>query len=132
MLGAVLCLVLGGCSFFWEDIGKQPDPAPFLATSAEDIRKAADSEKLTAPLEVAGPIAANSISIAPWIVCVRSGASEQSRQRVYSVFFREGKVSSIQASAIVDRCEAQNFVPLPASTAPVQTAAAKGSRSVRP
>ena len=77
-------------------------------------------------------IAANSISVAPWIVCVRSGATEQSRQRVYSVFFREGKVSSIQASAIVDRCEAQNFVPLPASTAPVQTAAAKGSRSIRP
>jgi hypothetical protein len=132
MLGAVLCLVLGGCSFFWEDIQQQPDPAPFLATSADDIRKAADSEKVAAPLEVAGPIAANSISVAPWIVCLRSGATEQSRQRVYSVFFREGKVSSIQASAIVDRCEAQHYVPLPASAAPVQAVASKSSRSNRP
>ena len=65
------------------------------------------------PLEVAGPIAANSISVAPWIICLRSAATEQAPKPVYSVFFTDGKLSSIRESIIVDHCEAQNFAPLP-------------------
>ncbi len=106
------CLVLGACSSFLDDVPPAPDPAPFVSNSTEDLKKAAAQEKLNEPLEVAGPIAANSMSVAPWIICLRSSTTEQSRQRVYSVFFRNGKFDSIRPSVIVDRCEAQNFSPL--------------------
>jgi hypothetical protein len=125
LLKLLPCLVLGACSSFLDDIPQKPDPAPFISTSADDLRKAADQEKLAKPLEVAGPIAANSISIAPWIVCLRSAATEQAQKRVYSVFFKDGKLSSVRESAIVDHCEAQNFSPLPEAPAPAATKTAK-------
>jgi hypothetical protein len=125
LLKLLPCLILGGCSSFLDDIPQKPDPAPFIATSADDLRKAADQEKLAKPLEVAGPIAANSISVAPWIICLRSAATEQARKRVYSVFFRDGKLSSIRESVFVDHCEAQNFTPLREAPAPAATKTAK-------
>jgi hypothetical protein len=115
------CLALGACSAFLDDLPQTPDPAPFISASAVDLRKAADEEKLAKPLEVAGPIAANSISVAPWIICLRSAATEQARKRVYSVFFRDGKLSSIRESVFVDHCEAQNFTPLPEAPVPAAT-----------
>jgi hypothetical protein len=121
LLKLLPCLVLGACSSFLDDIPQKPDPAPFISTSADDLRKAADQEKLAKPLEVAGPIAANSISVAPWIICLRSAATEQARKRVYSVFFRDGKLSSIRESVFVDHCEAQNFTPLPEAPVPAAT-----------
>jgi hypothetical protein len=127
LLKLLPCLVLGGCSSFLDDIPEKPDPAPFISTSAIDLRKAAEQEKLAMPLEVAGPIAANSISVAPWIICLRSAATEQARKRVYSVFFKDGKLASVRESAIVDHCEAQNFTPLP--DAPPSSAATKTAKN---
>jgi hypothetical protein len=121
------CLALGACSSFLDDLPQTPDPAPFISTSAVDLRKAADQEKLAKPLEVAGPIAANSISVAPWIICLRSAATEQAQKRVYSVFFKDGKFSSVRESVIVDHCEAQNFSPLPEESAPAVTKTAKNA-----
>ena len=125
LLKLLPCLVLGACSSFLDDIPEKADPAPFVSTSADDLRKAADQEKLAKPLEVAEPIAANSISVAPWIICLRSAATEQARKRVYSVFFQDGKLSSVRESVIVDHCEAQNFSPLPEAPAPAATKTAK-------
>ena len=122
LLKLLPCLVLGGCSSFLDDIPEKPDPAPFISTSAIDLRKAAEQEKLAMPLEVAGPIAANSISVAPWIICLRSAATEEARKRVYSAFFKDGKLSSIRESVFVDHCEAQNFTPLPEAPAATKTA----------
>jgi hypothetical protein len=119
------CLALGACSAFLDDLPQTPDPAPFISTSAVDLRKAADQEGLARPLEVAGPIPANSISVAPWIICLRSAATEQARKRVYSAFFQDGKLSSVRESVIVDHCEAQNFSPLPEAPAPAATKTAK-------
>jgi hypothetical protein len=112
LLKVLPCLLLGGCSSFWDDIPQQVDLAPAISSAVTALKGAAGQEKLIAPLEVAGPIQANAISIAPWIICLRSGATEQSRQQVYSVFFRDGKLDSVRPSAIVDRCEAQKFMPL--------------------
>jgi hypothetical protein len=106
------CLVLGACSSLWDDIPQKADVAPSIASSVDALKAAAWQEKLNPPLEVAGPIQANAISIAPWIICLRSSASEQLRQRVYSVFFKDGKFDSVRPSSIVDRCEAQNFMSL--------------------
>ena len=112
LLAVSFCLVLAGCSSIIEDLPQKTDSAPLVATSAQDLKKAAAESKLSDPLEVAGPIAANPISSAPWIICLRSGATEQSRRLVYSVFFKEGKRDSIRLSSFVDRCEAQAFLPL--------------------
>jgi hypothetical protein len=112
LLTVLSCLVLAGCSSIIEDLPQKTDSAPLVATSAQDLKKAAAESKISDPLEVAGPIAANPISSAPWIICLRSGASEQSRRLVYSVFFKDGKRDSIRLSSIVDRCEAQAFLPL--------------------
>jgi hypothetical protein len=133
LLKLLPCLVLGGCSSFLDDIPQKPDPAPAISTSADDLRKAADQEKLARPLEAAGPIAANSISVAPWIICLRSAANEQAQKRVYSVFFTDGKFSSIRASVIVDHCEAQTFIPLPepAPSSATTTIAKNGLKPVR-
>jgi hypothetical protein len=132
LLKLLPCLVLGACSSFLDDIPQKPDPAPFISTSADDLRKAAEQEKLAKPLEVAGPIAANSNSIAPWIICLRSAATEQAQKLVYSVFFKDGKLASVRESAIVDHCEAQNFAPLPEAPAPAATKTAKnGSKPVQ-
>jgi hypothetical protein len=106
------CLVLTACSSVVEDLPQDKDPAPFLSTSILDLKKAAAAAKLAEPLEVAGPIEAHPISSAPWIICLRSGASEQSGQLVYSVFFKDSRYVSMRLSVIVDRCEEQTFVPL--------------------
>ena len=125
LLKLLPCLALGACSSFLDDIPQKPDPAPFISTSTDDLRRVANQENLARPLEVAGPIAANSISVAPWIICLRSAATEQARKRVYSVFFKDGKLSSSRESVIVDHCEAQNFSPLPEAPAPAATKTAK-------
>jgi hypothetical protein len=116
LLKLLPCLALGACSSFWDDIPQNVDLAPSISSVVTALKGAAEQEKLIAPLEVAGPIQANAISVAPWIICLRSGATEQLRRQVYSVFFRDGKLDSVRPSAIVDRCEAQNFMPLQTET----------------
>jgi hypothetical protein len=106
------CLALAACSSVIEEIPQKTDSAPLVSTSVQELKKAATESKISEPLEVAGPIPANPISSAPWIICLRSGASEQSRRLVYSVFFKDSKRVSIQLSSIIDRCEAQVFTPL--------------------
>jgi hypothetical protein len=112
LLAVLSCLVLAGCSSIIEDLPQKTDAAPFISASTQELKKAAGEVKMSDPLEVAGPLAANPISSAPWIICLRSGASEQSRRLVYSVFFKDGKRVSIRLSSIVDRCETQVFLPL--------------------
>jgi hypothetical protein len=129
LLKLLPCLVLGACSSFLDDAPQKEDLAPLISSSAEALKAAATAEKLSAPLEVAGPIQANAISIAPWIICLRSSATEQSRQQVYSVLFRDGKFDSVRPSAIVDRCEVQNFMPLQIrETTPIRQSAQVGHK----
>ena len=112
LLTALPCLALAACSSIIEEISPKTDLAPSVSASIEDLKTAATESKIGAPLEAAGPISANPISSAPWIICLRSGATEQSRRLVYSVFFKEGKRGLTRLSSIVDRCEVQTFMPL--------------------
>jgi hypothetical protein len=105
------CLVLTACSSVIDDPPREPEPAPYISTVITELKKAAAIEKMAEPLEVAGPIAAHPISSAPWIICLRSGASEQSKRLVYSVFFKGSIYDSVRLSVMVDRCEAQTFRP---------------------
>ena len=112
LLALLSCLALAGCSSIIEDFPLKTDSAPLISTSAQELKKAAAESKISDPLEVAGPIAANPISSAPWIICLRSGASEESRRLVYSVFFKDAKRVATRLSSIIDRCEAQAFLLL--------------------
>src|SRR5258707_10566410 len=54
-----------------------------------DVRTVATQAKLGEPVEIAGPIPANPISSTPWIICLRSGATEESKRYSYSAFFKD-------------------------------------------
>jgi hypothetical protein len=88
------------------------ETAPSITSSVAALKSAATQEKLPEPLEIAGPIEANSISINPWIICLRSAIPNQSNRPTYSAFFKDGKFVSVTASSIVDGCEKQMFRPL--------------------
>ena len=112
LLKVLPCFALAACSAVMDDLPRTTEPAPYISTVISDLKKAAGTEQMADPLEVAGPIAANPISSAPWIICLRSVASERARRLVYSVFFKSGKYDSVRLSVIVDGCEAQTFTPL--------------------
>jgi hypothetical protein len=86
--------------------------APELLKVVESLKKIAVEAKLEEPLEISQPIEANPISLTPWIICLRSGASERAKKLVYSVFFKNNEYVSSRPTAIVDHCEAQVFAVL--------------------
>jgi hypothetical protein len=85
-----------------------PDPSKVTAA----LRTVAAEAKLAEPLEISAPIEANQISSIPWIICLRSGATEESRRRTYSAFFKNNDFVSSRMSVVVDHCEAQTFSAL--------------------
>jgi hypothetical protein len=108
LVTAILGLGLAGCSVDLDNLPIAGVP-PTISEVTADIKKAADDAKLIAPLQVAGPIPANSISSVPWIICLRSEAPNQSPPPTYSLFFKENKLVSSRLSVIVDHCESQVF-----------------------
>ena len=85
-----------------------PKPQNVVAT----LRRVAIEARLSEPVEVAGPIPANVMSSAPWIVCLRSGATAETKRFPYSVFFKDEQYVFSRSSVILDNCETQQFVPL--------------------
>jgi hypothetical protein len=108
--GIVLALALAGCSSILDALPDGSDKAPKLAVVAVDIKKVANEAKLAPPLEVAGPIEADPVTVAPWVFCLRSAAPDTSRQ-TYALFYRGYKLVSSRFAAIVDRCDEQSFKP---------------------
>lgn len=107
----LLCFVLAGCSTVVADPAENLPAAPDLSAAAPDLKKAAAEAHLAEPVEVSEPIRANPISSLPWLICLRSGKSEESKRLTYSAFFKEKYISS-RYSVIVDHCEEQVFHPL--------------------
>jgi hypothetical protein len=106
----LLCLLLAGCSSVVESIPEDLPPAPSLSTAAAVLKTVAAQAHLAEPVEVSEPIRANPISSSPWLICLRSGQSEESKRLTYSTFFTDKYVSS-RYSAIVDHCEEQAYHP---------------------
>jgi hypothetical protein len=118
----ILLVLLATCPSWAED-GPPPaqDPAPVIASSTADLRKAAEEEKLVPPMAVAGPFAASPIEPGPWFICLRSRSSTDAGRPMYSVFFKDGKFNSVRAAAVIDNCGSQIFssieLDMPKSTA---------------
>ncbi|KPG01522.1 hypothetical protein IP86_03655 [Rhodopseudomonas sp. AAP120] len=106
-----LAVLLMSCSSILEALPETAGQAPSLTAAAEGIRKVAAEAKLAEPLELGGPIEANPVTVAPWIICLRSATPGPTRS-TYALFYRDAKLVSWRFSAIVDRCEEQTFSPL--------------------
>jgi hypothetical protein len=107
-----LCFLLVACSSHPEDLPtaviNPPDPSKVTAS----LRGVAAQAKLEEPLEVSAPIPANPGSSIPWIICLRSGATEESKRHTYAAFFKNNDYVSSRWSVIVEHCETQLFSPL--------------------
>jgi hypothetical protein len=109
----LLCFLLAGCSSA-ESFPENLPPAPYLPMVATELKKVAAEAHLAQPIEVSDPIRAHPISSSPWLICLRSGNSEESKRLTYSAFFTDKYVSS-RYSAIVDHCGEQVYHPLKGS-----------------
>jgi hypothetical protein len=107
----LLCFLLAGCSSVVESFPENLPAAPSLSAVAATLKTVAAQAHLAEPVEVSDPIRANPISSSPWLICLRSGQSEESKRLTYSAFFTDKLVSS-QYSAIVDNCGEQVYHPL--------------------
>jgi len=106
----LLCFVLAGCSSVVASAEDLP-AAPNLSAVADDLKKAVADAHLAEPVEVSEPIRASSNSSSTWLICLRSGKSEESKRLTYSALFAEKYVSS-RYSVVIDHCEEQVFHPL--------------------
>ena len=111
LVAAILGISLTGCSVDLDSLPIAGIP-PTLSAVAADIRKTADDAKLIPPLQVAGPIPANAVSSVPWIICLRSGATEASQRLTYSVFYNNNEFKSFRLSVIIEGCDGQSYSPL--------------------
>ena len=102
----LLCVLLAGCSSDVERFPQNLPPAPSLSTAAAVLKTVAAEAHLAEPVEVSDPIRANPISSSPWLICLRSGKSEQSKRLTYSAFFTDKYVSS-RYSAMVDHARSR-------------------------
>src|SRR5882724_1947497 len=103
LLAVSLCFVLAACSSVSESIPQEVTPPPDAATALKGLKTAASEAKLEAPVEVSEPIRANPVSSSPWLICLRSGKSDETKRQTYTAFFKNGYVSS-RWSAFVDHC----------------------------
>jgi hypothetical protein len=78
------------------------------------LKNVAAEAHFAEPVEISDPIRAPPISLSPWLICLRSGKSEESKRLTYSAFFTDKYVSS-RYSAIVDDCGEQGYHPLKAN-----------------
>jgi hypothetical protein len=102
---------LGACSSISEpavapEVGAPPDAEKLLAGIKQGI---ADSH-FELPIEVTDPIRATPVSSSPWLLCIRSAKTEESKRITYSAFFKDAYTNS-RYSAIDDGCATQVYHP---------------------
>jgi hypothetical protein len=114
LLALLFCLALAACSSGSESIPQDDVPPPDAATALAGLKAAAADAHLAAPVEVSDPIRASPNSSSPWLICLRSGISEESKRLTYSAFFKKAYVSS-RWSVFMDHCAEQVYHPLKVS-----------------
>jgi hypothetical protein len=110
-VSALLCVLLAACSSVSESIPEDVVPPPDPSAALAGLKAAASNAHLAEPVEVSDPIRANPNSSSPWLICLRSGQSEESKRQTYSAFFKKDYVSS-RWSVFVDHCGEQVYHPL--------------------
>jgi hypothetical protein len=80
------CVLLMSCSTNPPHLPSDTIGAPAPSKVTESLKKVAAEAKLEEPHEISAPIRAHPISSVPWIICLRSGATELSKRRPYAVF----------------------------------------------
>ena len=115
-LALSLCFLLAACSTSVETLPDAPASPPDPAKIAPGIRNLAIAAKLQEPLEVSSPFRAPAISTFPWMICLRSAATEASRRITYSVFFKDNddknEPLNFRMSAIIEDCGVQPYSAL--------------------
>ncbi len=114
MIAVAAALGLAGCSS-GADLPQLPQIGPpdlSLPSVRNYLKTVATLAKLQPPVEISKPIPAAAIASIPWIVCLRSGATEETKRRTYAVFFKNNEPSDFRNSVIIEHCEAQTFSPL--------------------
>jgi len=104
--------VLAACSTGTENFVPDNQNPPDLAKVTPSLKAVAVATKLQEPVEVSAPIRAPAISTIPWIICLRSGATEASKRLTYSVFYKNDEQKSYRLSAIIEGCDGQSYGPL--------------------
>src|SRR6266480_387685 len=105
----LLCVSLAACSSLAEGVPAPDDvPPPDAETMLRGLKAAAADSHFAQPIEVTDPIRANPISSSPWMICLRSAQSEETKRITYSAFFNKGYVSS-RYSVIADLCANQVY-----------------------
>lgn len=122
----LLCLLICSCSGMDLPPPQEESPPDDTQLSAA-IATSASEHHFAPPIEVSDVFRAPPSSTPPWMVCVRSGASDEARRLTYSVFFGKdsagtpGRYIKSRYSAYVDNCGSQAyhpFVPVPAAPPP--------------
>jgi hypothetical protein len=107
----LLCFSLVACSSASESVRPAYfDLPPDAAVIQDGVASAVADSHFEPPIEVTDPIRANPNSSSPWLVCFRTGKSDESRRRTYSAFFADKYVSS-RYSANQDPCAGQPITP---------------------
>jgi hypothetical protein len=112
----LLCLLVGACSSIADvaplDARPQPDEVQLKAGIAVGM---ADSH-FSKPIEITDLFRAPPNSIDPWMVCIRSSASDEAKRQTYSVFYgvyagngKDGQYVRSRLSSITDNCAAQEY-----------------------
>jgi len=123
----LLCLALEAVPWVSARAGSVEAPRPDDAALLVGIRQAINDSHFTSPIEVTELFSAPSNSSNPWMLCIRSGQSDETRRIGYSAFFNEQYVQS-RYSVFYDNCGAQQYhpfvdpatIPPPPRPAPVQ------------
>jgi hypothetical protein len=111
---AVLLFVsLAACSSVSESIAQDVGAPPDTAAILKGLKSAAADSHFDQPIEVTDLISANPNSSSPWLICLRSAKSEESKRIAYSAFFTDKYVSS-RYSSMMDPCQGQVYHPFKA------------------
>jgi hypothetical protein len=123
----LLCLALEAVPWVSAQAGSVETPQPDDAALLVGIRQAISDSHFAPPIEVTDLFKAPSSSSNSWMVCIRSGQSNEARRITYSAFFNEQYIQS-RYSVFYDNCGTQQYhlfvdpatIPPPPKPAPVQ------------
>jgi hypothetical protein len=102
----LLGLGLGGCSSISESAAPEIPSPPDEKNLLSGTRTAVADSHFAAPIEVTDLLKASPISSNPWMVCIRSAQSDETRRIMYSAFFKDKYVQS-RYSVSYDGCSEQ-------------------------